>query len=559
MRNRYKWRTIKSLGFGGLAIIVFGLMNIVGCGGDGDGRGGGGQVTGPFTMTNYFPLTSSWQTDNWTLFVDVGEHDVNGVMTKAMADTRNPSVFYWTNTNGLRLHGHLDEEGTLTFDPPIIFAGITCTVGDKHEGTFTFDEEEYAYEIELVGVEDVSVPAGDFEDCLKFSFFLYPTSELPSLYGSETFWLAEDVGFVKAIGDENAVGNIFANKGETRQLLSYHITPSDLSGDELAIHEYFKRQTELWMAEDLAGTMDMISDDYFDRRCRDKDAVEESWENAFENNSDWIEFVTIEDIEINGDDAFVLREYLDTYVNDASGEREWWWNRELRRFRKEGGEWKSYGAHLGIRPDWYDVYVRHTSYDGEKYPIGADFIDCADSQYIDTTAPISTFTISGPPGSGLVDVDLMPYWNDTDPSGWLGFWNTESLTVGVSGFYTFRVENQTGDYFVYTDYLEAAPHMALPIIVYPADGASNVPVNVTLDWNPVDGAETYRVDMNYSDDSGNTWQGMPNVYTDDTQATVTLNAGNDYQWRVRARQLDEYGEVDGESRSDWSTFSAPDV
>ena len=364
------------------------------------GAGEGSPQT--FTTSSFFPLTSGWETDRWTLFVDVGEHDVNGVMTKAMADTRGPGVFYWTNTNGLKLHGRLDEKGTLTvYDPPIEFAGITCEVGDKHEGTFTIEKEEYTYEIELVDVEDVSVPAGDFEDCLRFSFFVYPTSELPSLYGSETFWLAEGVGFVKAVADENADSNLFVDEGETRQLLSYHITPSDLSGDELAIHEWNKRMNELTMAEDLAGTMDMISDDYFDRRCRDKATVEVQWGNGFDNNSDWIDLVSIEDIEINGDDAFVLREYLDTYVNDASGEREWWWNRELRRLKKENGEWKYYGAHLGFRPDWYDVYVRHTSYDGEKYPIGVDFIDCADNQYIDTTAPISTFTISGPPGSGI--------------------------------------------------------------------------------------------------------------------------------------------------------------
>jgi hypothetical protein len=101
----------------------------------------------------------------------------------------------------LRLHGYLDEEGTLTvFDPPIVFAGITGRVGDIHVGIFTIEEEQYSYEIELVGVEDVSVPAGDFEGCLKFSFFVYPTSELPSLYGSETFWLAEGVGFGEKYG-----------------------------------------------------------------------------------------------------------------------------------------------------------------------------------------------------------------------------------------------------------------------------------------------------------------------------------------------------------------------
>jgi hypothetical protein len=46
---------------------------------DGGGGGGAGDTDGDFTTAHFFPLTSSWETDNRTLFVDVGEHDVNGV------------------------------------------------------------------------------------------------------------------------------------------------------------------------------------------------------------------------------------------------------------------------------------------------------------------------------------------------------------------------------------------------------------------------------------------------------------------------------------------------
>ena len=95
-------------------------------------------------------------------------------------------------------------------------------------------------------------------------------------------------------------------------------------------------------------------------------------------------------------------------------------------------------------------------------------------------------------------------WDDTDPSGWRGFWNIESLTMGVSGFYTFRVENQTGDYFVYTDYLESTSHMELPVIVSPANWDVVTVGEVILDWGPVDQADDYRVDMRYSDDGGTT-------------------------------------------------------
>jgi hypothetical protein len=38
-----------------------------------------------------------------------------------------------------------------------------------------------------------------------------------------------------------------------------------------------------------------------------------------------------------------------------------------------------------------------------------------------------------------------------------------------------------------------------------------------------------------------------------------VNADTRYQWRVRARQFDNYGEQDNESRSDWMDFSTYDV
>lgn len=534
-----------------------------GCGGGGGGDGGGGDgaAAQTFNTVDFFPLTSGWQTDKRTLFVDLVEHDVNGVLTKAMVDTRGPYVDFWTcDDNGLILHAELDEDGVMYFpSAPVVFMNSTCKVGDKKEGTFTIFGVEVNYVVEVAAKEDVSVPAGKFADCLKITVLLYPSTDLPSQYGKETFWLAKGVGFVKGTNDQDSISELFTDSGETRELLSYHITPSDISGDELEVREAWIRLGEYFMEEDLDSVMGMISDHYFDRRCRDKAAVEESWGNFFDNFSGYKDFTTIENIEVKGDDAYVLREALEFSVNDASGEHDWDWSRQLRRFRRESGEWKYYGAQLGFRPDWKDVYVRHTSYDGERYPIGADFIDCADGEYIDTAAAISAFTISGPPGSGLVDVDLMPYWDDTDPSGWRGFWNTESLTVGVSGFYTFRVENNNADHFVYTDYLEAAPHMALPVLVSPVDGDVVSVGNVALDWDPVDQAETYRVDMRSSDDGGNTWNGMPNLYTDDTQATVSVTPETLYQWRVRARQYDGYGELDGESRSDWTEFATYEV
>jgi hypothetical protein len=186
--------------------------------------------------------------------------------------------------------------------------------------------------------------------------------------------------------------------------------------------------------------------------------------------------------------------------------------------------------------------------------IDAEFNKCDVEEYIDDPPNvIAALTVTGPPGSGLTDFDLKPCWIGED-SIWNIFWCPDELQIAVSGFYTFRVDDVDGDYFVTTDYLEATPQLAVPVHVSPVDGAMGVPVNVTLSWDPVELAEDYRVDMEYSDDRGNTWQGMPNQYPvnpTDTEVTVNLDPDTDYRWRVRARRFDVYGEMDTESRSDW--------
>jgi hypothetical protein len=75
---------------------ILGLTAFIGCssgGGDGgDGAGNGGDSTS-FDTATLFPLNSSWQTDKWTLLVDIIDHDIDGVATRAMADTQELKCF----------------------------------------------------------------------------------------------------------------------------------------------------------------------------------------------------------------------------------------------------------------------------------------------------------------------------------------------------------------------------------------------------------------------------------------------------------------------------------
>ena len=176
---------------------ILGLTAFVGCGsggGGGDGGAAGGGAPGTptsFTTTSLFPLTSSWQTDNWTLFVDQGEHDFNGVMTKIMADTREPKLLYWTNDqDGLQLHGFMDKEGDkVVFSAPLLIANPICRIGESQSGTRFAGPDEFNYYIEAVGVEDVTVPAGTFANCMKFRLMTYPVGDLATDYGYETYGL----------------------------------------------------------------------------------------------------------------------------------------------------------------------------------------------------------------------------------------------------------------------------------------------------------------------------------------------------------------------------------
>ena len=533
---------------------------------------GGGSAAGEgaptsFTTSTLFPLSSGWETDKWTLFVDINDHDINGVSTRAMADTQEPKVLYWTNdAQGLRLHAVRNDEGDLwVFPTPILFADRVCNIGDVKTGAFLIDTKEFNYTITFAAVEDVTVPAGHFPNCARFEFFVYPVTDQPSQYGTETFWLADGVGFVKGQADDLADSDLFTLTGETRQLLSYHLTPSNLSAEEQALREAYMKFGKYWLDGDLDMMESMMHPQYYSERCQDKDSRLAGWENFIDDIDVVADLVTLEDVQINGDEAVVIREELSGYVPKEGGDVWWEWGRLLRKWKMDGGEWKYYGAQTEkFRPDFLNVYLRNdasrTPGTEEHIPMEAGFLKCGTNEWIDDPPNvINSLTVTGPPGSGISDLDLKPYWIGGGGSPWRLFWAPDVLTDPISGFYTFRVEDEDGDYFVITDYLEAAPQLAVPVHVSPTDGEIVSIGNVTLSWNSVVGADDYRVDMSYSTDGGTTWYGMPNQYTADTQVTVNVDQNTVYEWRVRAKRYDVYGEMDNQSRSDWTQFATYDV
>jgi hypothetical protein len=268
-----------------MGVSIFGLIAIIATGGS-------------ITMTEYFPLSSGWVTDNWTLSIDIFDHDVNGVFTKAMADTRDfPAAHYWTNDiNGLRLYkikryDPMEGPFEVQFSAPIKWADAECIVGSIQEGTRTACENgscfDFIYSIQFVGFEDITTPAGNFSNCAKFKAKLYPVGESPDDYGYETLWLGKNVGFVKAQSDINADFGLFTWAGETRQLISYYLTPSDMTQDEIDVRNAIKQAESYFRQKDLTNFMAMIDDNYLDYSCRTKplfqDDISNFWDNSTEN------------------------------------------------------------------------------------------------------------------------------------------------------------------------------------------------------------------------------------------------------------------------------------
>jgi hypothetical protein len=474
-----------------------------------------------------------------------------------MVDTSYPTVFYWTcDDDGLRLHRYIDEdEGPLDFSPPILIAAAVAKVGDRWEGTYTVTTEEgidlgqIKVTSEIVGIEDVSVPAGNFADCFKLEVAeLDPIDD--SLYWKETWWLAEGVGLVKIVNDEESLDGFFARPGETRQLLGYNITPSDLTDDEKAIKQLRGDFSDAWEQENLAAIDDLYADSW-SSRCRDKTARMQEFADSFAANENIARFASISDIVINGNEAKGISERLSVGIGDDGSGSEWAsWNRSSSHMIKEGGEWKYYGSQVDFKINWLNVWTRKYQDESEILVLGGRFKDCSDN-FIE----VDSFSVTGPPGT-FTDLDLIPEWDG-------GYYDEYFLGADIAdatdGFYTYTVGDVSGNTLQSTDYLEVLPLMDIQNLDSATVGGAAEPYNVTLKWYPVAEAQYYKVELQrYT--GGIYW-----VYVDSASVDVSeiqwvfynLTSATDYRWRVRARQNDFYGNMDNESRSDWAPFSTP--
>jgi ketosteroid isomerase-like protein len=519
--------------------------------------------TGPesITMTEYFPLSSGWVTDNWTLSIDIFDHDVNGVLTKAMADTRHfPAAYYWTNDdNGLRLHKikRYDplQPFEVQFSSPIKWADAECPVGSIQEGTRTACENgscfDFIYSIQFVDFEDITTPAGNFSNCAKFKSKFYPVGESPDDYGYETLWLGKNVGFVKAQSDINAEFALFADKGEFRQLISYHLTPPDMTQDEIDVRNAIKQAESYFRQKDLTNFMAMIDDNYLDYSCRTKPLFEDDISNFWDNSTENWNLVSIEEILFDGPDyAYVVREWTRSYKWTPDQSYESRWSRSRQRFKKQvDGSWKVYGNQNQIYLDGLNVvHVRRTPSVTALF-INAFFKNCGTDDLIQDPDDIINLTVSGPPGSDINAYDMKPHWVQDEN----GFRAELDISKAVKGYYTFEWTDKFGSSLLLTDYLSTTSELPIPVLISPINDVALDSGIVDFQWEPVAGANGYKVEVfdAATDDIVLTGYTNINAYTNPDP----LPAGKSYKWRVKARYYDEYGDMDSQSRCDKENFS----
>lgn len=181
----------------------------------------GGIVT--YNMADYFPLGLG---DTWTYEEEFGgsytrtvsgTETINGTVAQKFEETVTGSyMLFNNNANGLILYKEYRTDNgdweMETYDPPLTYSPATFSIGDSHPYNSTIYYSDSG-DITMTGtisgtsfvegVENVIVPAGTFEDCLRIKLtenYTYPDGF--SITYEFTLWFAKGIGIVKEIGSE---------------------------------------------------------------------------------------------------------------------------------------------------------------------------------------------------------------------------------------------------------------------------------------------------------------------------------------------------------------------
>lgn len=196
-----------------------------------------GSFTGtlPYDTAEYSPLS---QGDTWTTreIEQKGEEVHENIDTKVISGTEKikgvvatkilePGSGYYdlmTNTSGIMLYKTYDptfeddvlvEETIITYNPPLMYVPPRLSVGTRYSFKTTVTSKSTlgskaiingTHKMIVEGIEDVTVAAGTFDDCLRIKFIDSMTVKGTKQKESSetTIWLAKGVGTVKSTQTE---------------------------------------------------------------------------------------------------------------------------------------------------------------------------------------------------------------------------------------------------------------------------------------------------------------------------------------------------------------------
>ena len=176
-----------------------------------------------YDMTEYFPLN---QGDEW-IYLDSNPHNgpfplksvingtemVNGVETIKFEGGNEGGNCYTVDSEGLKLYKWYAAPGFyLIYGLPKIIFPAQFDVGESYQGSlsaasFSTEDDTFLntftgnHTVTLKSVEDLSVRAGTFKDCLKISTSetLQRSGDLMITEIETTGWYARNIGLIKSI------------------------------------------------------------------------------------------------------------------------------------------------------------------------------------------------------------------------------------------------------------------------------------------------------------------------------------------------------------------------
>lgn len=208
----------------------------------------------PYDTSEYFPLG---QGDIWTIrsikqegeeidedtdtWIILGTEKIRGVFAAKRIEGDDGDYELITNTKGVRFYKDYEiddddgliEESIDTYNPPIMYMPPRVSVGSRHSFKSTLTHKEssgFKVTAKITGemiveeIEDVTVPAGSFQDCLRIKIMSYLVAPKVKYEESSetTIWLAKGIGMVKEMGSDVEIteGQVEENSSFTDELIS---------------------------------------------------------------------------------------------------------------------------------------------------------------------------------------------------------------------------------------------------------------------------------------------------------------------------------------------------